>query len=58
VSAIETHPEDLQEIGEKIVEMAERVRDMDRITPGAVARWGFEMDDVRYGVRICVEPRP
>lgn len=46
--------EDLVEIGEKIVEMAERCRTMDMACPGAKARWHFEMDDVRYRVELTV----
>lgn len=45
------------EIGGKVVEMADRVRVAHRVAPGAEAHWAFEMDDVRYDVRVTVAGR-
>lgn len=41
-------------IGEKVIEMAERVKVIHSVTPGAVASWGFEMDGVRYQLTMTV----
>ena len=41
-------------IGEKIVEMAERVERLHKVVPGAVASWGFVMDDTEFEVKIRV----
>ncbi|WP_417262606.1 hypothetical protein [Celeribacter sp.] len=50
-----TDDEDLIEIGQKVVEMAERVETMDRIMPGCKASWVFEMDGMPYRVSIGVD---
>jgi len=44
------------DVGEKVMEMADRLRLADRIVPGAHARWVFEMDDTRYEVTVRVQP--
>lgn len=41
-------------VGSKIIEAAERCRDMHKIVGGAQATWHFEMDDVRFKVTIEV----
>ncbi len=50
----ELDDEDAIEIGRKIVEAADRLKVMHAVAPGAVAKWAFEMDDVRYEVAISV----
>lgn len=50
---------DMEFIGEKIVEMADRVKVMHAAIPGAQAKWVIEMDDVRYRVVVTVDaPAP
>jgi phosphoribosyl-ATP pyrophosphohydrolase len=50
---------DMEYIGEKIVEMADRVKVMHAAIPGAQAKWIIEMDDVRYQVLVTVDaPSP
>lgn len=45
-------------LGEKIMEMADRVLVAHRCVPGTKAVWPFEMDDVRFEVTITVaEPK-
>lgn len=46
--------DDAARIGFKVVEMADRVRVVDKVTPGAQAKWGFEIDDIAYDVVITV----
>lgn len=46
---------DMEYIGEKIVEMADRVKVMHAAIPGAQAKWVIEMDDVRYRVVVTVD---
>ncbi len=41
-------------VGSKIIEAAERCRDMHKILGGAQATWHFEIDDVRFKVTIEV----
>jgi hypothetical protein len=48
---------DAYAIGEKIVEMADRVRVGSKIVPGAQAKWGFEMDGDRFEVIVSL-PTP
>lgn len=43
------------QIGAKVVEMADRLRPIHAVAPGAVAKWTFEMDGVRYAVSMAVE---
>jgi len=47
--------EDAYEIASKVVDMAERVREIDKITPGARATWGMEMDGAKYRVIVEVQ---
>ncbi|WP_126977449.1 hypothetical protein [Frigidibacter oleivorans] len=55
VGRTEDDEDDASEIGWKIIEMAERLRGMNSVVPGAVAKWAFEMDGRRYKVSIVVE---
>lgn len=48
---------DVYDIGEKIVEMADRVRSLHRVVPGSVAKWGFELDGTRFEVAVNVDTR-
>lgn len=45
---------DASDIGRKIVEMADRVREIDPIVPGAAATWNFEIDDKKFHVAVTV----
>lgn len=47
-------PEDAEEIGIKVIEMADRCKSMNSVVPGAAAEWHFEMDDMRYSVKVTV----
>lgn len=47
--------DDAQEIGERVVSMADRVRVMHTACPGVVATWRFEMDGIRYRVSVGVD---
>lgn len=47
-------PDDAAAIGHQVVEMAERVNRIHPITPGAVAKWHFTMDDVLFAVVVGV----
>lgn len=44
------------EIGQKVIDMAERVKKLDPVVPGTRAKWGFEMDGTRYEVVVRVAP--
>ncbi|WP_066517687.1 hypothetical protein [Sphingobium cloacae] len=46
--------DDAVNIGMKIVEMADRLRDMNKVVTGAQARWGFDMDGVHYDVAVSL----
>jgi len=46
--------DDAAAIGFKIADMADRVRPMHALVPGARAQWRFEMDDVAYVVTVAV----
>lgn len=46
------------DIGFKVVEMADRVKVLHIVIPGARASWAFEMDDIRYRVVVTVETTP
>lgn len=46
--------EDVLAIGDKILEMADRVKVMHAACPGTVASWAFEMDGQRFAVRVSV----
>lgn len=51
--------EDAFAIAEKVIEMAERVRRMNKAVPGTVAKWVFELDDERFDVAVTVaSPHP
>ncbi|AJP73161.1 hypothetical protein [Sphingomonas hengshuiensis] len=39
-------------VGEKVMEMAERLAPIAKITPGARAAWAFEMDGQRFEVEL------
>lgn len=41
-------------LGEKVIEMAERVFVAHKIVPGSNARYVFDMDGVQYEVRVSV----
>lgn len=50
---------DLEEIGEKIVEMTDRVKTVHAAIPGARATWVLEVDDIRFKVVVTVDqPAP
>jgi hypothetical protein len=39
-------------VGEKVIEMADRVADLNAAVPGAEAKWTFEMDGSRFQVTV------
>jgi len=39
-------------VGAKVIEAAERLKDVDAAIPGAQATWHFEIEDVRYRVVV------
>ena len=41
-------------VGEKVLEMCDRVKPMNAIVPGTRATWEFEVEDVRYRVVVSV----
>lgn len=41
-------------VGRKVIEMAERVVPVDKAAPGAVAAWGFTLEDVTFDVTVKV----
>lgn len=50
---------DIEEIGEKIVEMTDRVKTVHAVSPGAQATWVLEVDDIRFKVAVSVDqPAP
>lgn len=49
--------DDAATIGFKIVEMADRVKIGNKHTPGAQARWAFEVDDDRFDVVVSLAPK-
>lgn len=49
-----TSLEDQDEIASKIIEMADRVKVMHSVLPGAQATWVFELDDTEYRVVVSV----
>ena len=51
---LELDDDDAIEIGSKIVEAADRLKGMNAVVPGAVAKWSFEMDGMRFDVAITV----
>ena len=48
---------DLDEVADKIIEMADRLKIVDLTCPGAVATWAFELDDIVFKVSMSVEKR-
>ena len=44
-------------IGNKIAEMADRVKVGHSAIPGAQTTWGFEMDGTHFTVVVAVTPR-
>lgn len=48
---------DAQELGFKVVEMADRVRVMDSACPGAEAKSGFKIDGVHYELVVRVSKK-
>lgn len=46
---------DLMQLGETLIEMADRVSTAHVCCPGAQASYGFEIDDVRFKVVVTVE---
>lgn len=49
----------MEYIGEKIVEMADRVKVMHAAIPGAQAKWVIEVDDISFNVVVSVStPEP
>lgn len=44
------------QIGERIVEMADRVRKLDPMVPGAQARCEIEIDDVPFEIILRKKP--
>lgn len=50
--------DDLIAVGEKVIEMAERVKTAHKVMPGAQATWAFEVEDDRFNVTVTVaEPK-
>lgn len=47
---------DAHQIGEKIVEMCDRVRKIDPVVPGAQAKWGIEIDDIQFEIIVRKKP--
>lgn len=45
------------EIGEKILEAADRLEPVDRVTPGAQAHYKFSVDGVTFAVVLAVADR-
>lgn len=45
---------DLATLGQKLVEMCDRVARIDPVVPGAVAKWGFDIDGKSFEVAVKV----
>ncbi|WP_417423565.1 hypothetical protein [Hoeflea sp.] len=45
-------------IGMKVIEMADRLKPVQSVCPGAVASWAFEIDEVRFKVTVAVDQAP
>ncbi len=45
------------ELGEKLMEMADRLEPIERIQPGAQATWAFHIDGVRFSLVLSVASR-
>jgi hypothetical protein len=41
-------------IGAKVIEMADRLRPMTLVVPGAKAHWSFEMDGTKYDLIMAI----
>ena len=48
---------DVEEIGEKIVEMTERVKVAHSVLPGSQATWVLEVDEIRFKIVVTVDQR-
>lgn len=46
---------DVEEIGEKIVEMTDRVKVAHSVLPGSQATWVLEVDDIRFKIVVTVD---
>lgn len=44
-------------LGTKLAEMADRVKVMHAVIPGAQASWGFDVDDTHFKVVVTVAPK-
>lgn len=43
-------------IGSKVVEMADRLKVVSAVVPGAQVTWAFELDGTRFKVTVRVDP--
>lgn len=43
-----------QRVGEKVLEMVERLKDIDALVPGTQANWMLDVDAKRYKVTVTV----
>ncbi|MEW4459475.1 hypothetical protein AB1K42_15390 [Roseibium algicola] len=51
--------DDLVAVGEKVIEMAERIKPVHKVMPGAQAAWSFEDENTRFNVTVTVsDPDP
>lgn len=44
-------------IGEKVLEMVDRLKVAHACAPGSVARWGFTVEDTRYELSMIVSAK-
>lgn len=51
------HPDDGQMISEKIVEMCDRVKRMDKFVPGTVATLALELDDEVFEISVVLRKK-
>lgn len=42
-------------IGEKVIEMADRLKPADKIVPGTVATYAFELDGTEFEIKMTVK---
>lgn len=42
-------------LGQKVLEMADRLKVIEHITPGAAASYGFSIDDTRFQLTMKVK---
>lgn len=45
-------------MGNKVLEMVDRLKVAHAVAPGAVATWCFEVDGQRYKLAMTAEPNP